>query len=220
MIEEVTGRFQNVKVVAFEGLLVEFARRQGAVAVVRGLRAVSDFEFEFQMALMNRKLEPAIETVFLTPREEYTYLSSRIVKEIARLGGAVDAFVPGPVVEALRKKLRNRRVIGRVAIFEFRISIRFELFIAFMKVHIKQIPAEGLHLEGEEPAAILELNDPYVKPRSGVRWALDIGLSDGGLFATGKLAVDLDVECVSCLRKFTYPLRVDGFCDANRIEWT
>jgi pantetheine-phosphate adenylyltransferase len=106
MIRAVTGRFPNVKVVAFEGLLVEFAREQGAVAVVRGLRAVSDFEFEFQMALMNRKLEPAIETVFLTPREEYTYLSSRIVKEIARLGGPVDAFVPGPVVEGLRKKLR------------------------------------------------------------------------------------------------------------------
>jgi pantetheine-phosphate adenylyltransferase len=106
MLELVTSRFENVKVVAFDGLLVEFARRQGAVAVVRGLRAVSDFEFEFQMALMNRKLEPAVETVFLTPREEYTYLSSRIIKEIARLGGPVDAFVPAPVVEALRKKLR------------------------------------------------------------------------------------------------------------------
>jgi len=106
MMKEVTARFLNVKVVAFDGLLVEFARQVGAVAVVRGLRAISDFEFEFQMALMNRKLEPTIETVFLTPREEYTYLSSRIVKEIARLGGAVEAFVPQPVVEALRKKLR------------------------------------------------------------------------------------------------------------------
>ena len=106
MMQAVTTRFQNVKVVAFEGLLVEFARKVDAVAVVRGLRAISDFEFEFQMALMNRKLEPTIETVFLTPREEYTYLSSRIVKEIARLGGAVEAFVPQPVVEALRKKLR------------------------------------------------------------------------------------------------------------------
>jgi pantetheine-phosphate adenylyltransferase len=106
MLGEVTGRFENVRVLAFNGLLVEFARKHGAVAVVRGLRAISDFEFEFQMALMNRKLEPSVETVFLTPREEYTYLSSRIVKEIARLGGPVDAFVPGPVVEALRKKLR------------------------------------------------------------------------------------------------------------------
>ena len=106
MLQAVTVRFPNVKVVAFGGLLVEFARLHGAVAVVRGLRAISDFEFEFQMALMNRKLEPNIETVFLTPREEYTYLSSRIVKEIARLGGPVDGFVPEPVVEALRKKLR------------------------------------------------------------------------------------------------------------------
>jgi pantetheine-phosphate adenylyltransferase len=106
MIAAATGKYENVRVVALEGLLVEFAKRQGAVAVVRGLRAVSDFEFEFQMALMNRKLEPAIETVFLTPREEYTYLSSRIIKEIARLGGPVDAFVPEAVVEALRKRLR------------------------------------------------------------------------------------------------------------------
>ena len=105
MLTEVTSRFPNVQVSAFDGLLVEFAKVKGAVAVVRGLRAISDFEFEFQMALMNRKLEPSIETVFLTPREEYTYLSSRIVKEIARLGGPVDAFVPEPVVEALRKKL-------------------------------------------------------------------------------------------------------------------
>jgi len=106
MLREVTSRFPNVTVRAFSGLLVEFARKEGAVAVVRGLRAISDFEFEFQMALMNRKLEPNIETIFLTPREEYTYISSRIVKEIARLGGQVDEFVPEPVVEALRKKLR------------------------------------------------------------------------------------------------------------------
>ena len=87
-----------------------------------------------------------------------------------------------------------------------------------MKVHINQIPADGLHLEGEDPAAILELDDPYVQPRGGVRWSLDIGLSDGGLFATGKLAVDLNVECVACLRKFTYPLRVGDF--ATQIELT
>jgi uncharacterized protein len=85
-----------------------------------------------------------------------------------------------------------------------------------MKVHLNQIPADGLHLEGEEPAAILELDDPRVQPRGGVRWALDIGLSDGGLFATGKLAVDLGLECVACLRKFTYPLRVEDF--ATQID--
>ena len=85
-----------------------------------------------------------------------------------------------------------------------------------MKVHINQIPDEGLHLEGEDPATILELNDPLAQPRSGVRWALDICLSDGGLFATGKLAVDLSVVCASCMKKFTYPLRVEDF--ATQIE--
>ncbi len=99
-----TARWENVRVERFDGLLVEFARQQGAAAVIRGLRAVSDFEFEFQMALMNRKLEPEIETIFLTPREEYTYLSSRIVKEIARLGGNVETFVPPSVAAALRTK--------------------------------------------------------------------------------------------------------------------
>ena len=81
-----------------DGLLVEFAVQQNAHAIVRGLRAVSDFEFEFQMALMNRKLEATVETIFLMPKEEYTYLSSRIVKEIARLGGDVAQFVPACVV--------------------------------------------------------------------------------------------------------------------------
>lgn len=95
----------NVRVATFSGLLMGFAKEIGASSVVRGLRAVSDFEFEFQMALMNRKMEPEIETIFLMPREDLTYLSSRIVKEIARLGGNVDAFVPSSVAAALRQKL-------------------------------------------------------------------------------------------------------------------
>jgi pantetheine-phosphate adenylyltransferase len=93
-----------VRVSRFDGLLVDFARSQGASAVVRGLRAVSDFEFEFQMALMNRKLEPEIETIFMMPAEKYTYLSSRIIKEIGRLGGNLDSFVPVSVATALRAK--------------------------------------------------------------------------------------------------------------------
>ena len=101
--ESITGA-GNIRVACFDGLLVEFAKSENAAAVVRGLRAISDFEFEFQMALMNRKLDPSIETIFLTPREEYTYLSSRIVKEIARLGGNVEAFVPPSVARALREK--------------------------------------------------------------------------------------------------------------------
>lgn len=94
----------NVRVARFDGLLVEFARAEAANAVIRGLRAVSDFEFEFQMALMNRKLNSNIEAIFLMPREDYVYLSSRIVREIARHGGNVDAFVPPSVAQAFQKK--------------------------------------------------------------------------------------------------------------------
>ena len=109
MLQATAGNWSGVRIAPLDGLLVEFAVRQQAVAVVRGLRAVSDFEFEFQMALMNRKLEATVETIFLMPKEEYTYLSSRIVKEIARLGGDITSFVPPLVVAAFgRRKLRRR----------------------------------------------------------------------------------------------------------------
>ena len=101
------GKLKNVEIAPLDGLLVDFAVARKASAVVRGLRAVSDFEFEFQMALMNRKLEAGVETIFLMPKEEYTYLSSRIVKEIARLGGNVKEFLPAQVAAALRAKLRK-----------------------------------------------------------------------------------------------------------------
>jgi pantetheine-phosphate adenylyltransferase len=106
-LRQTTGGLSGVNVLPLDGLLVEFAVEQNAGAVVRGLRAVSDFEFEFQMALMNRKLEGDVETIFLMPREDYTYLSSRIVKEIARLGGDVSGFVPPCVVEGFREKLKR-----------------------------------------------------------------------------------------------------------------
>jgi pantetheine-phosphate adenylyltransferase len=101
------GKIKNVEVAPLDGLLVNFALARKATAVIRGLRAISDFEFEFQMALMNRKLEATVETIFLMPKEEYTYLSSRIVKEIARLGGDVKDFVPGRVATELRRKLKQ-----------------------------------------------------------------------------------------------------------------
>ncbi len=96
----------TVEADAFDGLLVEYVEKRSAQAVVRGLRAVSDFEFEFQMALMNRSLNEHIETIFMMPKDTYTFLSSRIVKEIARLGGDVRAFVPAHVATALQGKLR------------------------------------------------------------------------------------------------------------------
>jgi pantetheine-phosphate adenylyltransferase len=106
-LKQTLGKLDNVRIAHFNGLLVDFARAQEASAVIRGLRAISDFEFEFQMALMNRKLEAAVETIFLMPKEEYTYLSSRIVKEIARLGGDVSKFVAAPVAKALAAKLKK-----------------------------------------------------------------------------------------------------------------
>ena len=105
LIQGATEKLDRIRVVSFHGLLVEFAAKEDAVALVRGLRAVSDFEFEFQLALMNRKLSPALETVFLMPREELTYISSRLVKEIARLGGDIGQFVPKNVAAALRERL-------------------------------------------------------------------------------------------------------------------
>lgn len=104
LLRATIGAGAEVSVAPMNGLLVDFAVKEEAIAIVRGLRAVSDFEFEFQMALMNRKLECRVETIFLMPKEEYTYLSSRIVKEIARLGGNISVFVPPQVVAAFARK--------------------------------------------------------------------------------------------------------------------
>jgi pantetheine-phosphate adenylyltransferase len=104
MVESATGHLPQVEVDCFDGLLVKYVEDRAAQAVVRGLRAVSDFEFEFQLALMNRKLNERIETIFMMPKDTYTFLSSRIVKEIARLGGDVSAFVPAHVQTALAHK--------------------------------------------------------------------------------------------------------------------
>jgi len=106
MVQKAVTHLPHVTTDAFDGLLVEYAVAKKAGAIVRGLRAVSDFEFEFQLALMNRKLDENIETIFMMPKDTYTFLSSRIVKEIARLGGDVSPFVPPHVQTALRKKLK------------------------------------------------------------------------------------------------------------------
>jgi pantetheine-phosphate adenylyltransferase len=107
VIRAVFRRQPKVRVKAFSGLLVDFVREERAHVVVRGLRVVSDFEYEFQMALMNRRLDPEVETIFLTPKEELSYLSSRLVKEVHRLGGDVSGLVPAIVHKALVKRLPN-----------------------------------------------------------------------------------------------------------------
>jgi pantetheine-phosphate adenylyltransferase len=105
LLRETVARYPNVEVDAFHGLLVDYTRRVGAGTIVRGLRALSDFEYELQMAMMNRRLAPGLETVFLMPSEAYSYLSSRIVREVARLGGDLTGLVPEQVVAALRRRL-------------------------------------------------------------------------------------------------------------------
>jgi pantetheine-phosphate adenylyltransferase len=107
MITEATAGISNVSVATFDGLMVEFVRRQGASAVLRGIRAISDYEHEFQMALMNRRLAPEIETVFLQPAGRYSFVSSRMVKEVFSFGGDVTGLVPANVLKRLRARIKN-----------------------------------------------------------------------------------------------------------------
>jgi pantetheine-phosphate adenylyltransferase len=109
LIEESLEDYGRVSVEVFDGLLVDYVRSKRGLVIIRGLRAVSDFEYELQMALMNRRLNPQIETVFMMPSEEYSFLTATIVKEIASLGGPVAELVPVPVEKALKRKFRIRR---------------------------------------------------------------------------------------------------------------
>ena len=107
LINEVFADYPNITVDSFEGLLVDYLKANSVPVVIRGLRAVSDFEYEFQMALMNRKINPDVETFFMAAGESYTYVSSRIVKEVFSLGACVEGLAPKPVIEAMRKKFGN-----------------------------------------------------------------------------------------------------------------
>lgn len=108
MLREITRGIKNVKIDSFTELLVVYAKKKNASVIVRGLRALSDFEYEFQMALTNRNIDPDIETVFMMTHEEYSYLSSNLIKEISSLGGDLKKFVPAVVVKRLKKKRENR----------------------------------------------------------------------------------------------------------------
>jgi pantetheine-phosphate adenylyltransferase len=105
MLTEATRKFENVEIEIFDGLLVDYVQQRKAHVILRGIRAISDYEYELQMALMNRKLAPHVETVFMMPAESYSYLSARLVREIARLGGDVSSLVPATVLQRLRAKV-------------------------------------------------------------------------------------------------------------------
>ncbi|HXW17894.1 MAG TPA: pantetheine-phosphate adenylyltransferase [Candidatus Acidoferrales bacterium] len=106
MLRETTASWANVEVDSFHGLLADYARKKEARVILRGIRAVSDYEYELQMALMNRKLEPQVETVFMLPAEAYSYLSSRLVREVAQLGGSLRGLVPAAIEQRLKKKFQ------------------------------------------------------------------------------------------------------------------
>jgi pantetheine-phosphate adenylyltransferase len=105
MLEAMTSEFDNVSVDTFDGLTVDYALRMDASAILRGIRAISDYEYELQMAMMNRKLQPGLETVFMMPAAKYSYLSSRLVREVAQLGGSIECLVPEIVMQKLREKI-------------------------------------------------------------------------------------------------------------------
>lgn len=115
MLEALTSHYNNVRVDTFDGLTVEYAARVGASSLLRGIRALTDYEYELQMALMNRKLRPELETVFMMPAEKYSYLSSRLVREVAQLGGSVKGLVPELVEQNLRGKLDPAYRLGEFA---------------------------------------------------------------------------------------------------------
>ena len=118
MLKELTADLKNVRIDTFEGLMVEYAKSIDAICVLRGIRAISDYEYELQMALMNRKLEPTLETVFMMPADKYSYVSSRLVREVAQAGGPVKGLVPEAVEQKLRRKLEPAYKLNEARVAE------------------------------------------------------------------------------------------------------
>jgi pantetheine-phosphate adenylyltransferase len=118
MLRELTADLSNVRIDTFDGLMVEYAKSMDAMCVLRGIRAISDYEYELQMALMNRKIEPTLETVFMMPADKYSYVSSRLVREVAQVGGPVKGLVPEVVEQKLREKLDPAYKLAEVNLIE------------------------------------------------------------------------------------------------------
>ena len=118
MLKELTADLHNVRIDTFDGLMVEYAKSMDAMCVLRGIRAISDYEYELQMALMNRKIEPTLETVFMMPADKYSYVSSRLVREVAQVGGPVKGLVPEVVEQKLREKLDPAYKLAEVNLIE------------------------------------------------------------------------------------------------------
>ncbi len=195
-LQEACADLPGVEVSSFGGLLAHAAREYGAVAVVRGLRAVSDFEWEFQMALMNREMAEACETIFLMPSPEYSFISSTMIREIARLGGDVSPFVPAPVAAALVSRLGKQAMNANP-----------------LEVRMRQIAADGEDLVGETPVAILELpEDERLHFTANLAFRLHLQPVRGGLLVQGSLELPATCVCDRCLEVYAATFRSDKFC--------
>ena len=197
MVAHAIRHLPNVEADSFEGLLVAYVEKCSAQAVVRGLRAVSDFEFEFQLALMNRKLNERIETIFMMPKDTYTFLSSRIVKEIAQLGGDVSAFVPAHVRTALVREVHPKAgLVGG---------------LMPLSVNLRHLEAHNIRLAGSLPIAELDLDprDEVIQVCHPLEHDLEIQKLEDGLLVQGHLSLALECECVRCLKHFQYHLQIN-----------
>ena len=200
MVARAVRHLPNVEADSFEGLLVDYVDRRSAQAIVRGLRAVSDFEFEFQLALMNRKLNERVETIFMMPKDTYTFLSSRIVKEMAQLGGDVSAFVPAHVRTALLGKIQPASRLRR------RILCRCSSICATWRRTTSDWKANC-------PSRSWTLTRATRSSRSANRWntTWKCRQMEDGLLVQGRLRLLLDCQCVRCLKPFQYRLELDDW---------
>ncbi len=187
----------NVEVDVFDGLLVDYVEARSAQAIIRGLRAVSDFEFEFQLALMNRKLNERIETIFMMPKDTYTFLSSRIVKEIARLGGDVSAFVPPKVEAALKARLAGRRKGKRAVLMALLINLRQLEERSTVRLEGRTYPGgTGIDARGRGDTG----GDAVVN------YDVTAEVMEKAVLVQGRIGLKLNCECVRCLKPFEYRL--------------
>jgi pantetheine-phosphate adenylyltransferase len=206
LVRQCVAPMKGVEVDNFSDLLVNYVERNGGQVIIRGLRAVSDFEFEFQLALMNRKLNGKVETLFMMPKETYTFLSSRLVKEIARLGGDVGCFVPPAVRKALASKLTAPRPKPTP--------------MNPLLINVRHLVQRDLELQGKLYPNQLEISslDSMIQMDQPVAYDLQVQKMDKSILVHGRLAFHLDCRCVRCLRPFGMEVKLAHFAAALALE--
>ncbi len=195
--------FPNVQADSFDTLLVDYAEKQQGQAIIRGLRAVSDFEFEFQLALMNRKLNGDVETIFMMPRETYTFLSSRIVKEIARLGGNVSRFRPWARARGAGQQVRpgQRPTLNPRSRFSYACAGQHPPF-GSQRRSVSRANCPRRNWNWRTPMRLVQARLP-------LRYDLTAQKLGGAILARGRMELTLDCECARCLKPFEHRIILD-----------